>query len=283
MPQATPPAHAADLRLGRGGRPHRALSRPIPAPRSSARRCLAAAACCASEGAHDVDRSIRSSRSPAPRAPARPPCKHTFEQIFRREGVKAAISRATPSTATTAPACVSDGGGRGRGNGAFQPFRPEANLFAELEAMFRRLWRDAAPASTRHYVHDDAEAEVYGAPPGTFTRVGGRSAEAPTCCSTRACMARVVTEQVNVARHADLKIGVVPVINLEWIQKIHRDKADARLLHRGGDRHHPAPHAGLCPLHLPAIHRRPTSTSSACRWSTRRTRSSPAGSRPRTN
>ena len=35
----------------------------------------------------------------------------------------------------------------------------------------------------------------------------------------------VVTEEVNIARHADLKIGVVPVINLEWIQKIHRDKA----------------------------------------------------------
>ncbi len=35
----------------------------------------------------------------------------------------------------------------------------------------------------------------------------------------------VVTEDVNLAKHADLKIGVVPVINLEWIQKIHRDKS----------------------------------------------------------
>ena len=35
----------------------------------------------------------------------------------------------------------------------------------------------------------------------------------------------VVTDKVNVAHHADLKIGVVPVINLEWIQKIHRDAA----------------------------------------------------------
>jgi phosphoribulokinase len=30
---------------------------------------------------------------------------------------------------------------------------------------------------------------------------------------------------LNVAQYADLKIGVVPVINLEWIQKIHRDRA----------------------------------------------------------
>ena len=29
---------------------------------------------------------------------------------------------------------------------------------------------------------------------------------------------------MNVARHADLLIGVVPTINLEWIQKLHRGK-----------------------------------------------------------
>ena len=34
----------------------------------------------------------------------------------------------------------------------------------------------------------------------------------------------MVNDEVNLAKHADLKIGVVPVINLEWIQKIHRDK-----------------------------------------------------------
>ena len=35
-----------------------------------------------------------------------------------------------------------------------------------------------------------------------------------------------MTDKVNVAQHADLKIGVVPVINLEWIQKLHRDRSD---------------------------------------------------------
>ena len=35
----------------------------------------------------------------------------------------------------------------------------------------------------------------------------------------------VRTDEVKVADYADLKIGVVPVINLEWIQKAHRDKA----------------------------------------------------------
>jgi phosphoribulokinase len=34
----------------------------------------------------------------------------------------------------------------------------------------------------------------------------------------------VVTERADLARHVDLLIGVVPIINLEWIQKLHRDK-----------------------------------------------------------
>ena len=34
----------------------------------------------------------------------------------------------------------------------------------------------------------------------------------------------LATDGANVAQYGDLKIGVVPVINLEWIQKIQRDK-----------------------------------------------------------
>jgi phosphoribulokinase len=33
----------------------------------------------------------------------------------------------------------------------------------------------------------------------------------------------VKADRVNISQYPDLKIGVVPVINLEWIQKIHRD------------------------------------------------------------
>lgn len=36
----------------------------------------------------------------------------------------------------------------------------------------------------------------------------------------------VKTDSVDLTRHVDLKVGVVPVVNLEWIQKIHRDNAD---------------------------------------------------------
>jgi phosphoribulokinase len=150
--------------------------------------------------------------------------KHTFEQIFRREGIAAAWiegdafhrhDRAAMRQAM-ADAAAS-------GNHHFSHFGVEANLLDELEAVFVRYGRDGG-GHTRHYVHDDAEAALHGAPPGTFTPW------APFPANTdllfyEGLHGAVMTEQVNLARHADLKVGVVPVINLEWIQKIHRDKA----------------------------------------------------------
>ena len=56
-------------------------------------------------------------------------------------------------------------------------------------------------------------------------RLGGRSTTTATCLFYEGLHGAVVNDEVNLATHADLKIGVVPVVNLEWIQKIHRDKA----------------------------------------------------------
>ena len=89
--------------------------------------------------------------------------------------------------------------------------------------MFAEYGRNGT-GRTRHYVHDDAEAERYGAPSGTFTDWASFE-PGSNVLFYEGLHGAVVTEEVNVARHADLKIGVVPVINLEWIQKIHRDKS----------------------------------------------------------
>ena len=71
-------------------------------------------------------------------------------------------------------------------------------------------------------VHDEIEAEVHGAPPGRFTQ--WREFEPGSDhLFYEGLHGAVVTDTVDVARYVDLKIGVVPVINLEWIQKIHRD------------------------------------------------------------
>ena len=77
---------------------------------------------------------------------------------------------------------------------------------------------------TRAYVHDAGEAEIHGAPPGTFTP--WRDFEPGSdLLFYEGLLSGVMTDKVNVAQYVDLKIGVVPVINLEWIQKLHRDKA----------------------------------------------------------
>ncbi len=109
------------------------------------------------------------------------------------------------------------------GNHNFSHFGPEANLFADLEALFKQ-YGETGQGRCRHYVHSDEEAAQLGAAPGTFTEWEDFPAQTDLLFY-EGLHGALVTEDVNVAQLADLKIGVVPVINLEWIQKIHRDKA----------------------------------------------------------
>lgn len=108
------------------------------------------------------------------------------------------------------------------GNYSYSHFGPEANLFEKLEDTFR-TYGETGGGETRHYVHDDKEAELYGSPPGTFTK-WEHFPENTDLLFYEGLHGAVVTDDVNIAKYADVKIGVVPVINLEWIQKIHRDK-----------------------------------------------------------
>ncbi len=150
--------------------------------------------------------------------------KRTFDQIFRREGVKAAFiegdafhryDRAEMRELMAKKSA--------EGNMNFSHFSPETNILGELETLFRDYGATGS-GRTRHYVHDADEAKLYGAEPGRFT--GWEDVEAGTdLLFYEGLHGAVVTDEVNIAQHADLKIGVVPVINLEWIQKIHRDKA----------------------------------------------------------
>jgi len=149
--------------------------------------------------------------------------KDTFAQIFRREDVTAAFiegdafhryDRAEMKAVMAAEA--------EKANNHFSHFGPAANLLEDLEAVFRE-YGAAGTGRTRHYIHDHEEAELYGAEPGTFTDWQNFPL-GTDLMFYEGLHGAVVTESVNVAQHADLKIGVVPVLNLEWIQKIHRDK-----------------------------------------------------------
>lgn len=150
--------------------------------------------------------------------------KRTFEQIFRRENIEAAYvegdsfhryDRAEMRARMAEEAA--------RGNKHFSHFSPQTNLFAELEALFRDYGKHGTGTS-RHYVHDDEEEILYGAPPGTFTPWKPLSPNTDLLFY-EGLHGAVVTNEVDVAQYADLKIGVVPVINLEWIQKLHRDRS----------------------------------------------------------
>lgn len=148
--------------------------------------------------------------------------RHTFDQIFRRQGVNAfciegdAFHRHDRASMKEAMAkAASDG------NNHFSHFGPEANLFQELEEVFRQ-YGASGTGRVRRYVHDDEEALLYGAAPGTFTDWEDIPAGTDLLLY-EGLHGALVTGNVNVAQYADLRIGVVPVVNLEWIQKIHRD------------------------------------------------------------
>ena len=87
-----------------------------------------------------------------------------------------------------------------------------------------RSYGETGGGRMRKYLHDEAEAAPFKQEPGTFTPW----TEVPAGTDLlfyEGLHGAVVTETVDVARHADLLVGVVPIINLEWIQKLHRDKA----------------------------------------------------------
>ncbi len=145
--------------------------------------------------------------------------QRTFEAIFRREGLNAAIvegdsfhryDRAEMKAKLAADA-----------TGHLSHFGDEANLFEELENLFR-TYAETGTGRTRKYLHNDAEAEPYGQEPGTFTPWADVP-ENTDLLFYEGLHGAVVTDKVNIAQYPDLLIGVVPVVNLEWIQKINRD------------------------------------------------------------
>ena len=150
--------------------------------------------------------------------------KKTFENIFRRETVKAAYIEGDAfhryNREEMRRKMVEEAE---RGNKHFSHFSPDTNLFEELEKTFRD-YSETGTGMTRHYVHDEEEARLYDTRPGNFTE-WSRLPDDSDLLFYEGLHGAVVTEKVNIAQHADLKIGVVPVINLEWIQKLHRDRA----------------------------------------------------------
>ena len=149
---------------------------------------------------------------------------HSFQHIFRREKINAEIIGGDSfHRYTRAEMTAKMVEQEAAGNHHFSHFGPEANLLSELEDLFRE-YGETGQGKRRHYIHDNEEAARLGAAPGTFT------AWEPLPDNTdmlfyEGLHGAARTDEIDIARHVDLRVGVVPIINLEWIQKIHRDKA----------------------------------------------------------
>ncbi len=148
----------------------------------------------------------------------------TFENIFRREGVTAAIVEGDSfhrfDRKQMKEKMIE---AEKAGNRHFSHFGSENNLFAELEELFR-TYGETGTGRTRKYLHDEGEAAPYNQEPGTFTPWEDVPPDTDLLFY-EGLHGAVVTEEANIAKYADLLIGVVPVVNLEWIQKLYRDKA----------------------------------------------------------
>lgn len=128
-------------------------------------------------------------------------------------------------------------------------FGPRANLFDRLEGLFREYSRSGG-GLVRNYVRSEQMAERTGVPIGSFTPweevppgtdllfyrgLHGGCIETtwshrkmtpshnPIVVRNRERLEKAQDTGVDVAQWVDLLIGAVPVINLEWIQKIHHD------------------------------------------------------------
>jgi phosphoribulokinase len=103
-------------------------------------------------------------------------------------------------------------------------FGAQGNLFGRLEALFRE-YSAHGTGLTRRYLHTEDEANVAGQNAGTFT--GWQRLPLGTdLLFYEGLHGGLVTQEVNVAQHVDLLVGLSPIINLEWVQKIHRDTAE---------------------------------------------------------
>lgn len=147
--------------------------------------------------------------------------KASFEHLFRREGLKAVIVEGDAFhryDRTEMKKAVEEASKQGK---TLSHFGPDANLFAELEKLFRS-YGESGTGKARKYLHNEEEAAPYKQQPGTFTPWEDVQ-EGMDLLFYEGLHGGVVNDKVNIAKWVDLLIGVVPIVNLEWIQKIHRD------------------------------------------------------------
>jgi phosphoribulokinase len=147
--------------------------------------------------------------------------KKAFEEIYRRGNYKATIVEGDSFHRYDRKGmkkAVQEAEKEGRN---LSHFGPEANLFNKLEDLFHR-YSENGTGQIRKYLHNEDEAAPYKQEPGTFTPWEDIPSDTDLLFY-EGLHGGVVTSETNAAQWVDLLIGVVPSVNLEWIQKISRD------------------------------------------------------------
>ncbi len=151
--------------------------------------------------------------------------KRAFEHIFTREGINAAVVEGDSfhryERAEMKVKMAEE---------HLSHFGPEANRFDKLEELFR-TYGETGTGEKRYYLHNDEEAADQNSRLGTDKKAGEFTPWEPIPEGTdllfyEGLHGLVTCDDCDVAAHVDLGIGVVPIVNLEWIQKIHRDNAE---------------------------------------------------------
>jgi phosphoribulokinase len=157
--------------------------------------------------------------------------KRAFEHIFLRENIHPVIiegdsfHRYNRAEMKEAMKRASEAG-----NNHFSHFGPDANLFDKIEELFQ-TYGETGGGKKRYYIHSDEEAAHHNSRLGTSLKPGEFSPwedipEGTDLMFYEGLHGLAVNGNVDVARHVDLGVGVVPIVNLEWIQKIFRDNAE---------------------------------------------------------
>jgi phosphoribulokinase len=147
----------------------------------------------------------------------------SFAYIFRREGIKAQIIEGDSfhrynRVEMRERVRIADSGA----SAPISHFGPEANLLDELAATLAEYGATGG-GKVRRYIHDAGEAKELGGEAGTFTDWGPIAAGSDLLFY-EGLHGGYKDGDTDVAGHVDLLVGVVPIINLEWIQKLHRDQ-----------------------------------------------------------
>ena len=148
--------------------------------------------------------------------------KNSFEHIFRREKLTAVVVEGDSFHRYDRDAMKKAVAESEKDNGRpISHFGPEANEFDKLEALFKEYGK-SGKGKTRLYLHNDEEAAPYKQKAGTFTP-WSPLAPGSDLLFYEGLHGGVKSDTADVAKYVDLLVGVVPIVNLEWIQKIRRD------------------------------------------------------------